>query len=304
MDYSPITFEQQQLQNYFNTQPSQVKGTNNTAVEYHKRYLWHKLYSVFKFGLPDVWSKDWFRFWLFHYGSIAIVETKEYGWIPMPYGILKLNVFYHPQKILVSSSYLDKQIEATVGKDCEIIHIADDFYGLDDLITRYATKLASVDKSIDVNLMNSNLSLLYFADDKKEADTFKEAYGLATEGNPLVTVNKKTINEDKIKNLIPNVASNYLVGDLLDARRTIVNEFLTEIGIKNANYDKKERLNSQEVNQNNDETSALVNVMLEHIQKGFKLVNEISDLNLTVELRYNYEEVMKDENNSMGNVPV
>lgn len=302
MNYGPISFSEQMYTNYFNMKPSEVKGTINDAVQFNKRYLYTKIYSVFNFkNFPEVWDMSWFRFWLFHCGSINILETKKYGWIPMPYGIKELNIFYKPIKTIVSSPYLDNDIESTIGKDAEIIYLFDDYYSIDDLVTKYATKLASIDKSIDINLMNSNLSMLYEANDKKEADSFKEAYGKATEGSPIVTVKKGMVGEDKLKNLIPNVASNYLVNDLLDSRRTIVNEFLTEIGIKNANYDKKERLNSQEVNQNNDETSAIVTVMLWNMKKGFKLLRDISGLKCDVELNYDYiEEVNNNENDIMG----
>jgi hypothetical protein len=74
-------------------------------------------------------------------------------------------------------------------------------------------------------------------------------------------------------------------------KRAIVNEFLTEVGIKNANYEKKERLNSQEVGENDDETRAMVEIILENVRKGFDEVKRVSGgvCAPTIEMRFDYE---------------
>ena len=71
---------------------------------------------------------------------------------------------------------------------------------------------------------------------------------------------------------------------LLVCRRTIVNNFLTEIGIKNANTMKKERLISDEVNENNEEISANINIWYDNIKEGFDTFNKIYGTKLSVEL--------------------
>ena len=138
--------------------------------------------------------------------------------------------------------------------------------------------------------MNSNVTAFFKAKDKKSADAIREAYGQATTGKPFVIVNKEVMDEEGIDTLLPNMKNNFLVNDLLQARRGILNAFLTEIGIRNANYDKKERLNSQEVNENNDETSAIISVIFDNIKKSMEEVNEISGLGLDVKLHYDYED--------------
>ena len=45
----PITMNEQTWFSYFNMQPSQVKGQVNSSVEYYKRILYNKIYSVFDF---------------------------------------------------------------------------------------------------------------------------------------------------------------------------------------------------------------------------------------------------------------
>ena len=288
---NPVMFGQEMLLNHFNLQPSEVKGRANAGVEFYKRLLYTKLYSTLDFTLPETWKKNYFRFWLFHLGCLGVVYTNEYGWICQPFSVVKLDLYYNPKVIEVYNQFIKTPKIGAVGINAGIIKCMDDYFGLDDIVTRYATDLAQCDRSIEVNLMNSNVTAFFKAKSKKEADAIREAYGQATTGKPLVIINKEVMGDDEgIETMLPNMKNNFLVNDLLQARRGILNAFLTEIGIRNANYDKKERLNSQEVNENNDETSAVISVIYDNIKKSMEEVNRISGLGLDVKLHYDYEE--------------
>lgn len=292
---SPWTYQAQNMISEWNMQPSEVKGRYNNATQYYKRYLYNKVYSTLKFGLPENWDLNYFRYLLFHWGSMAVIYTNEFGWVDQPYSVEKININYNPEIIQVYNQFIKERKTGIVGVNCGIIKIFDDYFGIDDLVTHYAEKLASVDRSVDVNLMNSNVTVLLKANDKKEADTLKTAYAEATTGKPFVAVNKSLVDDGEIATFFPGVATNYIADKLLETRRAIVNEFLTEIGIRNANYDKKERLNSQEVSENNDETSAIISIIFDNISSSFEKINKISGLNLTVELNYNYEDPTAEE---------
>ena len=291
----PITYVNQSYIDYWNMQPSQVKARANAGTSYHKRFLYQKIYSTLRFKLPENWDLNYFRFWLFNYGSISVIYTREFGWICQPYSVTDLNLYYQPKQILVYNQHIKSPKTGVIGINAGIIKILDDYYGLDDIVTRYAEQLSQIDRSINVNLMNCNVTAMFEAETKKQADEVKEAYGKATTGEPLVVISKDVMKGKNITTLIPNVGNNYIVDKLLNARRTIINAFLTEIGIKNANYDKKERLNSQEVEQNTDETSAIISVIFDNIKDCMGKINKISDLNLDVEKRYTYNDMQEVE---------
>lgn len=286
---NPIDFRQQMDMNYFNIQPSQVKGRANSAVQFNKRYLYNKLYSVYRFTLPKHWAMNWFRFWLFQFGSIGVVYSKKYGWIDQPYSIIHLDMEFNPKEILVYNTFITKEIYGLIGYNAGIIHLMDDYYGLDDLVTYYAELLAQVGRSVNVNLMNSNMSLLGKAKSKKQGEEIKNAYSRATIGEPLVVVNSEVFSEEDFITLVPNIKNNYIAGELMETRRAIVNAFLTEIGIRNVSVQKKERLVSNETSENNDETRAIATVIYENISRDMEVINSISGLGLKVEMRYDYE---------------
>lgn len=297
----PIGWLEQSMSDYFNMQPSAVKGEANDAVAFNRRYLFNKIFSVFKFKLPKEWAINFFRFWLFEFGSLGVIYTKEFGWIMNPYSVKKLDLYHQPAVIEVTNHALKTSKTGVIGVNAGIIRLMDDYFGVYDLVNKYAVELAQIDKAANINLMNCNVSLLFEADSKKQAEEIKEAYAKATEGNPLVVVNKDVLGGESIKPMFNGANGQYIVDKLLTARRTIVNNFLTEIGIRNANYDKKERLNSMEVSENNDETRALVSVIFDSLQDSFERINAISGLGLEVELRYNYNEVQEGPVNEQIN---
>ena len=79
--------------------------------------------------------------------------------------------------------------------------------------------------------------------------------------------------------------------EIHQARRAVVNDFLTEIGVRNANYEKKERLNSMEVSENNDQTSAQARVILDNLNECYDRVREVTrgEIDMRAKLNYNYE---------------
>jgi hypothetical protein len=280
----PITYEQNSMSQYWMQQSGTVEGQNTSATLYEKRYLYQLIFSRFKFGLPKDWDLNFFRYWLFSWGSIAVMYTREYGWICAPYSVSQINMYWNPKEIVITNSYLTNPKYGVIGVNSGIIKLFDDYGGLDDLVRHYAVKLAQIDRCIDVNLMNANVTKYFEARNKKHAQEIKDLYAQSTQGEPLVVANESVTKGKQIDTLYKDIKTTYIVNDLLQSKRTIINEFLTKIGIANANYDKRERLNTDEVNQNDEETKAMINVIYDNIKEGIAEINAISGLGITVEL--------------------
>ena len=88
-----------------------------------------------------------------------------------------------------------------------------------------------------------------------------------------------------VQMMTQNVGQNYIVDKLLNDMQHIRKQFLTDIGIPNANTEKRERMIVDEANANNFETEAKASLWLETIREGFDQANRMFDLNLAVELR-------------------
>lgn len=284
---APATIFDSMVAGEWNMQPAEMNGVWNTETGYYSRQLYKYLFGHFRFILPEHWKMNWFRMVLFKCGSLCVFYTKQYGWLPLPYTVLKLDEQYNPLVVQSATAYmLQHPVKGIRGLNCEIIQVADDFYGMHDIITHYAAKLANFDKAMNVNLINCGLGLYTEVSSPKEQNDIYKLYEQSSAGKPLVTVvrpGRRASAGRELKTIFRDAKANYLVQDFLDARRTLLQQFLTEVGIPNANIQKKERMITAEAESNSTEILISRNYILDNIRRGMDKVNEVSGLGLKVE---------------------
>lgn len=300
-------FNQKQNDAVYGVKPTEVKGTSNIKTMYHANYLMHKIYACFDIDLDyknTRWPLNFFRYGALIVGHIAAFKKEDGIWILAPYTTVHRDVYFNPIKIKIAAmnyDYYDGKVsydsdmlikEYEVGEDAFIFKAFDNYLGFYDLIKNTSSTLANIDKAVNVAIMNNNVNFMAYARTPQEAKNIKQSYAIATAGEPLVVVSKDYEPEDG-NALLSSFANTYpanMLDKLLTARRTVMNNFLTEIGINNANVDKKERLNSMEVNSNSEEVAANVTLVYANLKDEFDKFNEATGLNLKIDLHYNYEE--------------
>ena len=100
--------------------------------------------------------------------------------------------------------------------------------------------------------MNSRMAYVAEAETKAQAESIKLAYDKVSNGEPLVVYSKDvSLNSTGLNVFFNNVKQNYIADMVQDSKRTIINEFLTAIGVNNANTDKRERRVTGEVDAKN-----------------------------------------------------
>ena len=270
---------------YFAEKPREVDGLANASAFYHGRKLLRQLFGRFEFTLPENWPKDYFLLNLFVGGEICILDT-ELGVIPLRCGHSGLNVYEEPTRCIIANPILGN-LEPEIGEECILVRINYDYSGVMPIIDRYAGLLAMCDSSLAVTLMNSKVAFIGMASSKAQANTMKKMYDDISMGKPAVFVNGDAVNQEKF--FFNNVRQNFVGEEIMRVKRMIVNDFLTEIGLNNANLDKRERLNTEEVNANDEEIKNNVQHWIDNIRTGFKAANEMYGLNLAVNIR-RYEE--------------
>ena len=80
-----------------------------------------------------------------------------------------------------------------------------------------------------------------------------------------------------------DLKNNYVLGDLLDARRTTLVDFYREIGVRMLD-DKKERMLTAEVDAGNEETFIRSEVWIETLKESCKKVNDMFGTNIEPKL--------------------
>jgi len=193
-------------------------------------------------------------------------------------GFYGQNMYYMPTNVLVNNPVL-RQIDEKIGEKGELLYINyeyNKFQGVMSLINRYAVLLANIDCSLNVSLYNSRLAHVFEAETDAQVKSLQKMYDEVSRGNPAVFLKKgmKNIGKDNDSGYFLNVKNTYIGNDLLLTKRSIMNEFLTEIGINNANTDKRERLNSDEVNANNSEVRCTIVRFIDTLNECAKRINE------------------------------
>ena len=280
--------------NYINAETSQVTPStvhvkDSGLCRYFTKYLLQKAMSVFEWDLPETWNKDYFLYVLYCWGYVAVVNTDKFGVIPQGCGLKGYDVFYAPTHAVIANPLLSGILEPRIGTQCELLKLQPDFSGILDLVGHYAEQMALASQSVSVNLLNSKLSYVFTAKTKALAESLKKMYDQIASGEPAVVIDSRLKNaadgEETWKAFEQNVGGNYIVTDLLADLRKIEAMFDTEIGIPNANTDKRERLIQDEVNANNIETFSKCAMWLENLQDACKRVNDMFGLSISVRWR-------------------
>lgn len=287
--------------NAYNRQykPSTIHVKNTGLSWYFKRYLIQKIISVFKFeGIPESWAKDYFLYTLFVFGYCAVINTDKYGIIPQHCTLSGYNIFYRPNRAIITNPLFKRTITARIGKDTELIRMAPDWCGVWDIVEYYADLMALTSETIAVNLINSKFSYVFAAEDKTSAESLKKLYDQIASGEPAAFADKKLFTDDGDPSwylFVQNLKQNYIAGDLLEDLAKIDSRFNTEIGIPNVNIAKASGVGAAEVMANNVDTQSKAELWLETIRDSLTKVNNMFGLNISVSLRFESEEVVTDE---------
>lgn len=279
---------------YTNTATSMVNPStihiHDTAVfNYYTRYLLEDAVSIVKPYFPPEWAENMVMFSIFCNGGVCVFDSSEFGLVSLPATLGGYTVYYAPAFCQVVNPLIKGNKRFIIGKECAYIHLQPNYCGIMDIVYYYASKLALVDESLHMNLSNSKLAYVFFADNKSTAETLKKLYDQMQEGNPAVVYDKSVNLEENQKPweiFTQNLSGNFIAQQILDAKQTIINEFHTTIGVPNSNVTKRERLITAEAESNNVATFCKPELWLETLNKSAEDVKRLFGVDVYFERRF------------------
>lgn len=282
--------------------PGTVHVRDNGTYHFFRRYLVQKAVAAFKWTLPETWAENYFLYVLYCWGYIAIINTDKFGVIPQQCGLRGYNVMYQPTNALIANPLLKGLLDPEIGTDCVLLRLQPDYGGIMDLVNYYAEQMALAAEAASMNLVNSKLAYVLGAKNKSAAESLKAMYDRVAEGQPAVAIDKQLLDDTGKPTWFPvfqNLQQNYITDRILADLRKLECRFLTQIGVPNANTDKKERLITDEVTSNNVETSLLGDLWLQELKKGCKEAREMFGININVDWRYPPQEGGADDDQTV-----
>lgn len=282
---------------YINVYNSRISPStihiNSQIKWYFVRQLVQEVIGLYDFKLPEDWNHDYFKYVLFVNGFISVLNTDMAGVICQHCTLSGRDIYYAPKYALITNPAFDKTYRLQIGVKCGLIKLKPDYTGVMDIVDYYSDMLALAAESAGLNLQNTKLAYVFMCADKQQAESFKKVFDQISAGNPAGFMDKKLFNDDGSPNWMmfnQNLRNTYIAGDILEDMRKWKQQFCTEVGIPNANTDKKERLIRDEVNANTTETQTKAMLWLDTIRNGMEDCNRLFGLDLDVKLRFTEQE--------------
>ena len=299
--YLPFNYEQINIAaGTYN--PSPVKSYNNQTFKLWERALFQRATSVIESELPESWDgtiKDFFYYCLFRFGFVCIFDSAEYGLSFQPCTLSGYDFYYQPTRALIANPALKEGLKLEIGKECEILKLTPDFFGVWDIISYYAEKLSTLDNAINMSLINNKFAFILGARNKVAGQALKKMLDKINKGEPAVIYDMKLLNDPTDKEepfqvweRKSSLKESYLTTDQLKDFQTILNNFDNEVGIPTIPYEKKERMITDEAKSRQLDAQSRSTIWLECLQSSAERVKRLyPDITLNFSLRYDPEEM-------------
>lgn len=258
------------------------------AMDAYIKYYLDRLQSMFKYdGLPESIPQKWLEHYLLVNGSCVfvmdgdelIVTTGGWGGLPDRY--------YIPTEYIVSNPYVKESTRKTytIGEDCVLIR--NDVYatGIMPLLIRYCSQLVENDITMNVAdiLARATLTITALTDtDRQSVELWLKRIRRGEIG-AIGELPAMTGNQDRSVNIQPFQSTASTLTDLIEYHQYLKAGLFNELGL-NSNYNmKRESINSNESQLNDDMLHPLIDDMLTMRREALEQVNEMFGTNITVD---------------------
>ena len=201
----------------------------------------------------------------------------------------KPDLYYIPDRILVTNPRFNRSYNLQPGVDCEIVYCTsmDPYYwgrgsgGMYSLISTTASLLADNFLSLNVAQKNLRLTTGFACDDQNTYLSLEAAMQEAYDGKPFFIVQKSLV--DQLEKLpVYADSSNQSLIQLLDVHKYILSEYYAAIGLSESQQMKKERLITAEVEDGAELPLFNIQDMIDSITAGIERVNSMFDTEMQV----------------------
>ena len=257
-----------------------------TYIQYEDR-LTELSISMFEWeNLPDTIDERFLELTLFGKGVAVFFKDEnldEYYALPAAIGG-QLNIYNIPKR---RRAYATSGYNYPCDESNSVLIYNNMLHKNSVLDVRmFAKRLYELDRIIDVNASAQKTPILISCDETQRL-TLKNLY-MQYQGNEPVIYGDKNINPNAIKVL--NTGAPYVADKLYQLKTQRWNEALTYLGISNVNYQKKERLISDEVLRGQGGTIASRYSRLNARKQAAKEINKMFGLNVDCKFREDYRE--------------
>ena len=255
----------------------------------HVRYMLSRTQHIFEYtGLPDTIPARMIELYLQTTGHLCFAEHA--GELYVYTGGLggEPDVYYQPTIYTVANPAQDWSRNLKIGRDCTVMRNDSLYTGLLPLMNRYAYHLAENELSLLVADINSRMVSLISASDDRTIDSARKYLSDIEAGKLGIIAENAFLENLKAQPLTSSGGRNGIL-DLIEYEQYLRAQWYNDLGL-DANYNmKRERINTAEVEMNNDSLTPLIDDMLECRKLGLTEANNLFGTSMEVSLSSAWE---------------
>lgn len=261
------------------------------AYASHMEWVKMDVLDMFEYSLPDSIKPEHIEIPLYETGYVVITKHKDTGLpIAMPCSLLGRNIFGEYTRFKINATDEDKNViyeqEGTIGVDGVIIRNNKLLEPTSLIVDLYARRLANVEITSDVNIYGLRTPLILEGTQDQMNDMLQLLHKYENFEPAIIKRTKPDITQNQTGDIginAINTGVTPLFNDLHEFKHHLKNELYTRLGINNSNQLKKERQVVDEVNANNEQIERSQTISLVTRKQDIERVNELFNLNITVE---------------------
>lgn len=212
------------------------------------------------------------------------------------------NEYYHPTIAIVNNPYLNFNKNMKIGEDCVVTFNNKLRESLMPIMNKYAVLCAECDISIRFATVNARIPYLVGANDDNTRTSVEQVFKKIWDGKEFgIVLNKRLLESNKDSTFTSEFGSRSqnTIKDLIELKQYLKSSWYLDLGIQ-SNYNmKRESLNSNETQMDEDVLLPLIDDMLQSRKDGIEEVNKMFGTNITVKLSSSWEKLREEIRNEI-----
>lgn len=229
------------------------------------------------------------------YAVIAEYQGKLYAFQA---GFSGQDPYNQPTKALVNNPALKNNTTYTIGKDCIVIKNDDMKQGLNGIYEYYGQRL--IENQITMLMTDYNLRMPFTISSSDDQTTQSAKMYL----KKIIDGSLGVIGEQKLFKALSVTPTNSkqtaTFADLYGYQQFIIAQLNNTIGLATNNNMKRERLTTNEIEVNKNASYPLVDNMLKNRQQAVEAINEMFDVDISVEYSSIWRGINDNSDNSIS----
>lgn len=266
---------------YYNSAPYDFRSKSSN-VSMYVNYMLNRSRHIFKWSnLPDTITERTLELYIQIYGYAAIVKVDDNLYV-MSGGLGgKPNPEYMPTIFNYSNPALNISASLKIGEECIIIPNDSTYMGMLPMYKYFATLDVETDISFKRMLVNMRKLNVISSNNDRTTASAREYLNRIDDGDDSIIAEPGLVDALRVQ---PTNSPDKLLTDLIEFKQYNKASWYNFIGL-NANYNmKRESLNSNETQLNDDMLFPLVDDMLEMRKNAADEINRLFGTNISVEL--------------------